>query len=84
MNDRGRRSGLFRRRRRQRSSPMRYGIAVVALPRLDELSVAAARRGGVALSRAYRSKREGVCLDAGRGRLSALKAPGRVSMGSPG
>jgi len=42
-----------RRTRRQRSSPMRSGIAVVALPRLDELSVAAARRGGVALSRTW-------------------------------
>jgi hypothetical protein len=39
MNDSGRRSDLFRRMRRQRFSPMRSGIAVVALPRLDEKSL---------------------------------------------
>jgi hypothetical protein len=39
MNDSGRCSDLFRRMRRQRSSPMRSGIAVVALPRLDEKSL---------------------------------------------
>jgi hypothetical protein len=39
MNDSNRRSDLFRRMRRQRSSPMRSGIAVVALPRLDEKSL---------------------------------------------
>jgi hypothetical protein len=39
MNDSGRRSDLFRRMRRQRSSPMHCDIAVVALPRLDEKSL---------------------------------------------
>jgi hypothetical protein len=39
MNNAGRRSDLFRRMRRHRSSPMRSGIAVVALPRLDEKSL---------------------------------------------
>ncbi|HKD12412.1 MAG TPA: hypothetical protein VKE50_10065 [Thermoanaerobaculia bacterium] len=39
MNDSSRRSDLFRRMRRQRSSTMRFDIAVVALPRLDEKSL---------------------------------------------
>jgi hypothetical protein len=39
MNDTSRRSDLFRRMRRQRSSPMRSSIDVVALPRLDEKSL---------------------------------------------
>jgi hypothetical protein len=64
MNDSGRRSDLFRRMRRQRSSPMHYGIAVVALPRLDEKSP----------SRAYRIGHKGDLLDAERYRLGLLKA----------
>jgi hypothetical protein len=39
MIDSARRSDLFRRIHRQRSSPMRFGIAVIALPRLDEKSL---------------------------------------------
>jgi hypothetical protein len=38
MIDSARRSDLLRRMRRQRSSPMRFGIAVVAFSRLDTKS----------------------------------------------
>jgi len=44
MNDSDRRSDLFRRMRRQRSSAMRFGIAVVVLPRLDEKSLSRTSR----------------------------------------
>jgi hypothetical protein len=44
MSDSGRRSDLFRRMRRQRSSAMRSGIAVVALPCLGEKSLSRAIR----------------------------------------
>jgi len=79
----------FRRRRSLRERPEPYardlrGIAVVALPRLDELFFAAARRGGVALSRTSRAS--GGILQCMYIPLFLSRNPGlgRVSMNNSG
>jgi hypothetical protein len=74
MNDSGRRSDLFRRMRRQRSSPMHSGIAVVALPRLGEKS----------LSRAMGPSRNGHASVVGDCGPITDAGSGRVSMSNPG